>query len=116
MGSTTDYDSKACNKIEAEDNFARACVSVPSKICVERSERISLTAPFRYTNYQWYLNGQIIIGANSQEYTADRPGTYTLKLDSNQCPTGNCCPIYGEDFCECKPNICVLFTIIKVKK
>ena len=112
----TDLDSKAGNKIESEDDFARVCVSVPIKICNEREEKVLLTAPSGYINYQWYLNGQPIIGANSPTYLVSTFGMYTIRVDNSQCPSGGCCPIYVENFCECKPIICVPFIIQKTKK
>ena len=34
-------------------------------------------------SYQWYLNGNIIPGANSSSYLATLPGIYSVKLSSN---------------------------------
>lgn len=38
-----------------------------------------------YTNYQWYRNGQIIIGAGSSTYTATLPGDYYFIATSPYC-------------------------------
>lgn len=39
-----------------------------------------------YAAYQWYLNGQPIVGATSQQYTATANGNYTVEVtDANGC-------------------------------
>ncbi|MFY7912685.1 MAG: SdrD B-like domain-containing protein, partial [Emticicia sp.] len=110
-----DFDSQAGNKIETEDDFARACVSVPMPLCTARNERVILSAPVGYSAYQWYKNGQIIVGANDSFYTTNSIGEYTVTVDSGSCPANVCCPIYIEDFCDCPPTICVPFMINKTK-
>lgn len=37
-----------------------------------------LTCMEVYSNYQWYLNGNTVSGANSRSYTAEHNGTYTV--------------------------------------
>lgn len=39
-----------------------------------------------YTSYQWYLNGNLVIGANTSTLTAAINGVYTVKvIDTNGC-------------------------------
>lgn len=48
--------------------------------------QITLIAPLEKKTYQWYLDGQAIIGANSGSYQADVPGTYFATFEeSNNC-------------------------------
>ncbi len=113
----TDIDSQVGNKSETEDDFARACVSVPIKICQERNEIVIISAPAGYTSYQWYddATGQPILGATLQNYSVTKAGKYSVRVNGNTCPNNSCCPIYVEDFCECTPNICVPFVVQKTK-
>jgi hypothetical protein len=49
----------------------------------ENGNILSATAA---TSYQWYLNGQQIIGATSQTYTPTQSGNYVVRIaDSNAC-------------------------------
>jgi len=46
-----------------------------------------LTAVDPGINYQWYMNGEAIDGANSASYTATSPANYTLAVQQfRQCP------------------------------
>ncbi len=54
---------------------------------IAATETYTLTAPAGLVNYQWYLNGVLIPGANSKTYIADKPGQYSYKA---QEPVGNC--------------------------
>ncbi len=110
-----DFDSIAGNKIETEDDFARACVSVPLPVCTARGEKAELSAPVGYTNYQWLKNGQVIAGATSSTYMATTFGEYTVTVNNGSCPSTGCCPIYVEEFCDCPPVICVPYVIQKTK-
>ena len=38
-----------------------------------------------YDSYQWYFNNSIIYNANSQSYTPNSSGDYTVVVDSNYC-------------------------------
>ena len=110
-----DFDSIAGNKVETEDDFARACVSVPLPVCTARGEKAELTAPAGYTSYQWFKNGQAITGATSSTYLATTFGEYTVTVNNGSCPSTGCCPIYVDEFCDCPPTICVPFVIQKTK-
>lgn len=47
-----------------------------------------LTSSETGTNYQWYLNGNAISGANNVNYTATQNGDYTVEVSfANGCPT-----------------------------
>nr|MCU0326619.1 hypothetical protein [Spirosomataceae bacterium] len=112
--SANDSDSQAGNKIESEDDYDRACVSVPLKLCKQRSEKVELTAPTG-TVYQWYKDGSPIAGATNSTYLATEAGEYTVTVDGNACTSSSCCPIYIEDFCDCPPQVCVPIAIQRSK-
>jgi uncharacterized repeat protein (TIGR01451 family) len=110
-----DFDSIAGNKIETEDDFGRACVSVPVPLCMVKAEKVELNAPTGYTTYQWYKNGQLIQGATNATYLATTIGEYSVTVNGGSCPANACCPIYVEDVCDCPPTICVPYVIQKTK-
>jgi large repetitive protein len=113
--SIPDMNSTAGNKDPNEDDFGRACVSVPMTLCSERGETIELNSETGHTSYQWYRNGILIDGAISSSYTATVGGTYSVVIDGGGCSNGSCCPIYIQDFCECPSNICVPIRIRKTR-
>jgi hypothetical protein len=46
---------------------------------------IMAIAPLNGSTYQWYINGDIIDGATSWNYTPDASGTYTVVVSLNGC-------------------------------
>jgi hypothetical protein len=108
-----DIDSHAGDKNTAEDDYDRTCISIPIRICRNKSEIAQLIAPDGYSTYQWYLEGQLIDGANSKIYETTQKGNYSVQVDGNKCPTPNCCPIIVEDFCPCISDICIPYKIDK---
>lgn len=46
-----------------------------------------LSVPATYTTYQWYVNGNFIMGANANSYTASVNGVYTVEVaQGTGCP------------------------------
>ena len=52
-----------------------------------------LSVPDNYDNYQWYLNGEAIAGANGAVYTALENGEYTVEVSNGN---GNGCSATSE--------------------
>ncbi|HLO42937.1 MAG TPA: Ig-like domain-containing protein, partial [Leadbetterella sp.] len=113
--SHNDLDSTPGDRVSTEDDIARACISVPISICPSRGESAQLTAATGYSTYQWYLNGALIVGANSASYTATTAGSYTVLVDGGTCPNGSCCPIVVQENCPCPVQICVPISITKTR-
>ena len=98
-------------ELTPSDNEDRACVSVPFKICSGDSLQVSV--PSQFTNVVWFNNGVIVGTGNS--LIISQLGSYTFQASNAQCPSQGCCPIVVEDGNCCRPNICVPFSVIKVK-
>ena len=111
-----DIDSNPGDKNPNEDDYAKACVSISVKICKSRNEKAQLIAPDGFTTYQWFLDGNLIMGANQAVYETNSKGSYTVQVDGNICLSPTCCPITVEEFCACLPNICVPIQISKTLK
>lgn len=113
-----DNDSTPGNGVESEDDMDNACVSIPIEVCSNEVVDVDLLAPTGLTNYQWYLDGNPIVGATNQAYTATGPGVYTFTTDGNG-PTGDCegelcCPVIIELIECCEPIQCVPVTLTKL--
>jgi gliding motility-associated-like protein len=55
---------------------------------------ITLTIdPIIYDSYQWFLNGNLIVGANSSSYSPTLPGNYTASVT-----LGSCAPLLAAAF------------------
>lgn len=110
-----DVDSEPNNSDKTEDDYAIAYVSVPLPICTSRKDTLIIKVPDGFTSYQWFKDGVEITGATAQTLPVHEPGSYTVKVDSGQCPTNNCCPIVVREYCECPENTCVPIILKKIK-
>ncbi len=69
------------------------CTGTPSSysITVEPTATISqngsLLTSSTGSSYQWYIDGQPIIGATSQTITASQSGNYSVAVSGNDCPS-----------------------------
>jgi gliding motility-associated-like protein len=55
----------------------------PTTFC--SSGTVVLSAPAGMAGYQWFLNGNPIGGQTSQTYTASASGSYTVRVENNNC-------------------------------
>lgn len=69
-------DNAGCTSTEA---FTVNSLSLPPVPTITVNDNL-LTAPNMYTAYQWFLNGQIIVGATNDNYTAFESGNYTVMV------------------------------------
>ncbi|MDF7820551.1 SdrD B-like domain-containing protein [Runella sp. MFBS21] len=107
-----DKDSTPGNNDETEDDIDRQCFTVPVKLCP--GEVVEASVPAKYTNVQWFLNGQPVNAGNTVLFS--ETGNYTFTATNNSCPAEGCCPIIIEPGDNCCPeNICIPFTISKSK-
>jgi hypothetical protein len=53
-------------------------------LCENTSFTIEVYQP--YTHVQWYLNGVLILGANSMQYQVTQPGSYHVVASPDFCP------------------------------
>ncbi|MDF7820552.1 SdrD B-like domain-containing protein [Runella sp. MFBS21] len=107
-----DKDSTPGNNDETEDDIDRQCFTVPVKLCP--GEVVEASVPAKYTNVQWFLNGQPVNAGNTVLFS--ETGNYTFTATNNNCPAEGCCPIIIEPGDNCCPeNICIPFTISKSK-
>ncbi|WP_028663935.1 SdrD B-like domain-containing protein [Runella zeae] len=107
-----DKDSTPGNNDENEDDIDRQCFTVPVKLCP--GEVVEASVPAKYTNVQWFLNGQPVNAGNTVLFS--ETGNYTFTASNNNCPTEGCCPIIIQPGDNCCPeNICIPFTISKSK-
>jgi uncharacterized repeat protein (TIGR01451 family) len=97
--------------LNTTNNEDRACISVPIKIC--SGEKIEATVPAQYTNVTWF-NGLTVVGTGNS-LIISQAGSYTFQASNSQCPAGGCCPIVVEEGNCCSPNICVPFSVVKIK-
>jgi uncharacterized repeat protein (TIGR01451 family) len=98
--------------LSLNNNESKACVSVPIKLC--SGEKLEVTVPIQYTNVVWY-NAGVSVGTGNTLLISG-PGSYTTTANNIQCPATGCCPIVVEDGNCCPANICVPFSVTKVKK
>jgi hypothetical protein len=57
----------------------------PSPAAATISQNANILTSSSATGNQWYLNGTMIAGATSQNYTATQNGTYTVIVTSGGC-------------------------------
>ncbi|WP_428666915.1 SdrD B-like domain-containing protein [Runella sp.] len=110
-----DVDSEPNNFIKSEDDYDITCVSVPMAICTARKDTIIISAPLGYPTYQWFKDGVKITGATNQTLEVSTPGNYTVEVAAGQCPTKTCCPAVVIENCFCPTEICVPYTVKKIK-
>ncbi|MEJ5166154.1 MAG: trypsin-like peptidase domain-containing protein [Thermoanaerobaculia bacterium] len=68
------------------------------------STTVLLSTQQGMTNYQWYLNGEAILGANSYEYQASQSGNYTVSYTNIYGCTSTSDP-FSVTINPCIPNI-----------
>ncbi len=90
-----DPDSTPGNGSVIEDDWSSACVTVPMRYNCRDNINVLATAQAGYTDYQWYLNGVPIAGADKDTYRIRDIGDYTYSASTlgTSCPASLCCPI-----------------------
>ncbi|TDB61164.1 collagen-binding domain-containing protein [Arundinibacter roseus] len=117
-----DIDSTPDNGNESEDDIDRECFTVPILLCRGQSSTIELAVPMQYSNVVWFrkVQGgqpvQVAIG-NTLSATETEPGSYeyTFTSSAGSCPAEGCCPIILAVQDCCPVEICVPFTLKRVK-
>ena len=111
-----DVDSMPGNGKDGEDDIDRQCFTVPFTIC--SNEKIEASIPARYTGVKWFKDGvEVTALAGKNVVLLDMVGTYSFTATNQTCPASGCCPIIIGPGTNCCPtNICVPFTITKMKK
>ncbi len=91
----SDSDSTPGNGSILEDDWSSACVTVPMHFNCRDDINVLGTAQAGYTDYQWYLNGSPIGGANKDTFRILAIGdyTYTASTMGTSCPASLCCAI-----------------------
>ncbi|NBB22419.1 DUF11 domain-containing protein [Runella sp. CRIBMP] len=110
-----DVDSTPGNGIDGEDDIDRQCFTVPIKLCP--GEKVQASVPSNLTNVQWFKVGSTTPVASGKEVLLSEVGTYTFTATNQTCPANGCCPIIIEPGVNCCPEeVCVPFTVKKIKK
>ncbi|MCU0325142.1 MAG: hypothetical protein MUF45_07790 [Spirosomaceae bacterium] len=91
-----DSDSKVNNGIDTEDDFARACLSIPIKIEAEPFGMQLIAEDSKMDILQWYKNDTIIAGATSGVLQVTSLGRFSYTTKTFKCPTQGCCPFILE--------------------
>ena len=113
-----DKDSTPGNGKDTEDDLDRQCFTVPfNTLC--SGEKVLISAPSNLTNVVWSktVNGQTTAAGSGNEILVSEVGSYTFTATNKTCPASGCCPVIIEPGINCCPaNICVPFTVKKIKK
>ena len=90
-----DPDSTPSNGSVVEDDWSSACVTVPMHFNCRDNINVLATAQAGYMDYQWYLNGSLIAGADKDTYRIRSIGDYTYSASTlgTSCAASLCCPI-----------------------
>ena len=92
------------------------CTNNSYTICTKNGESAELKVTSGYTSYQWYKDGQAIVGATNASYTANQAGSYTIKVNNGACPAEGCCPTIIIDGCApCTGTVCLPATVKRIK-
>ncbi|AXE17335.1 hypothetical protein DR864_06115 [Runella rosea] len=110
-----DIDSTPGDGKLGEDDIESQCFTVPFKLCP--TEKVEVNVPVFLTNVQWFKNGGTAPIAAGNTVLLTEIGTYTFTASNQTCPANGCCPIIIEPGVNCCPeDLCIPFTIQKVKK
>ncbi len=100
-----DTDSTPKNGLDIEDDFSRACFSIPIKISTEPfGMQLMLDDP-KLTTVQWYNDGQAIQGQTKNVLQITALGKYGYSSNGYKCPDQGCCPFIIEKAIVA-PNCC----------
>ena len=91
-----DIDSKVNNGIDTEDDFTRACMSIPIKVTTNIVGMQLMVEDTKVDINQWFKDGNIIIGATQNTLQVTSVGKYSYNTNTFICPTQGCCPFILE--------------------
>ncbi|MFN3851090.1 MAG: LamG domain-containing protein [Spirosomataceae bacterium] len=101
-----DTDSNVNNGIDTEDDFTRACMSIPIKVETEPFGMQLMIEDSKLDISQWYKNDTVIAGATSGVLQVTSLGRFSYTTKTFKCPTQGCCPFILEK-ATVAPNCCV---------
>ena len=108
-----DRDSTPGNNQETEDDIDRQCFTVPYQLCA--GEKVEARVPSKFTNVQWFKAGSTTAVASGNVVMLSDAGSYTYTATNQICPAGGCCPVIIEIIECCPADVCVPFTIKRLK-
>ncbi|WP_247231335.1 DUF11 domain-containing protein [Telluribacter sp. SYSU D00476] len=118
-----DVDSTPGNGVESEDDIDRQCITVPIKLCAGQAVSVELSIPAQYTGVVWFRKKQggtpeQVGTGNTYVATETELGSYEYTYTASQgtCPAEGCCPVIVVVEECCPANICVPFTVRRVRK
>ncbi|AYQ33346.1 SdrD B-like domain-containing protein [Runella sp. SP2] len=110
-----DRDSTPGNGKGGEDDIDQQCFTVPFELCA--GQKLEVGVPANLTNVQWFRNGGTTVVATGNVVLFSEDGVYTFTATNQTCPSNGCCPVIIEPGTNCCPaEVCVPFTVRKVKK
>lgn len=110
-----DVDSTPCNHDDDEDDIDHQCFTVPIALCP--TNKVEASIPSKYINVKWFKDAGNTPIATGNVVLLSEQGTYTFTADNQTCPATGCCPVIIEAGTDCCPDqLCVPFTVKKIKK
>lgn len=91
-----DTDSKANNGIDTEDDFTRACISIPIKVTNDTFGMQLILQDSKIDVVQWYKNGIALVGETKSTLQITSVGKYDYNTKTYKCPSQGCCPFILE--------------------
>lgn len=117
-----DEDSTPGNGQEGEDDIDRQCFTVPMMLCKGQGSGVELTVPDQYKGVVWFRQKQggtkeQVATGNKYTATETELGSYeyTFTSTSGTCPAEGCCPIIIVVEECCPVQVCVPYTVKRVK-
>jgi gliding motility-associated-like protein len=65
-----------------ENPLPQGVINIPSVDYICEGSNVMLSSPSIASSYQWYYNGNLILGAVQSQYAATQQGNYTLEITS----------------------------------
>jgi Concanavalin A-like lectin/glucanases superfamily/Domain of unknown function DUF11 len=91
-----DADSTPKNGIDTEDDFTRACLTIPISVTQEPFGMQLILEDPKIVVYQWYKDGNVIQGENKNTLQIKTLGKYSYDSKNYKCPSQGCCPFILE--------------------
>ena len=87
------------NVATANGVIAKACTSIPIKVCAGTTYGFRITAEPGQTNYKWFRNDVEIVGQTTNILDVSAPGAYRMSSDNSagSCTEYSCCPFIIEE-------------------